>query len=108
MGYSQLSDVKEVLRIDATDTTSDTELTNCITSADGLIDNRLKSHGFTVPLDSPYPEPIKDASKNFAAWIFRARDAPPNENQVLFLLGTKFLDAYIEGETDLPTLVREA
>jgi hypothetical protein len=107
MGYSQLADVKEVLRIDATDTASDSELANCITSADGLIDSLLKSHSFTVPLDSPYPDPIKDASKNFAAWIFRARDAPPNENQVLFFLGTKFLNAYMEGETDLPTLVRE-
>ena len=108
MGYSQLSDVKELLRIDETDTTSDTELTNCITSGDGLVDSFLKSKGFTVPLSSPYPEPIKDASKNFAAWLFRARDAPPNENQVLFDIATKFLEAYMEGEDAVATIVREA
>ena len=105
MGYAELPDVKEVLRIETGDTTSDTELTNCISSADGLIDAILEFNGFAVPLSSPYPQPVKDASKNFAVWIFRSRDAPPNENQVFFALGMKFLDAYTKAQKD-PVVLR--
>lgn len=102
MGYCSLAEVKEVLHIDVADTESDSELTVCITSADGLINSMLKLHDFTVPLSSPYPEPVKDASKNFAAWLFRARQSPPAENQILFEIGKKFLDAYIQGEKYQP------
>jgi len=53
MNYSDLIIVKEVLRIDPADIESDTELTNCIASGDGLFDSILKFHGFKVPLSSP-------------------------------------------------------
>jgi hypothetical protein len=53
MAYSSLSDVKEVLRIDASDTESDTELTNCITSGDRLLNGFQKFHGFRAAFSSP-------------------------------------------------------
>ena len=101
MAYSSLAEVKEVLRIDIADTGSDSELTICITSADALIDNILKYWGFTVPL-SPTPTAINNASKHFAAWIFRMRGAPPAEAQPLFKLGMQFLDAYVDAEKRQP------
>lgn len=101
MGYSSLAEVHEVLRIDIADDTSDSELTICITSADALIDNILKHWGFSVPL-SPTPAAINNASKHFAAWIFRMRGSPPAETQPFFKLGMQFLDAYVDAEKNEP------
>jgi hypothetical protein len=97
MAYSTLDGVKEVLRIDPTDDTSDTELTNCIASADALIDSLSKCWGFSVPF-SPVPAAIANASKHLAAWFFRMRGSPPSEAKALWDLGMKFFEAYRDAE----------
>jgi len=104
-GYSTLNDVKEVLRIDTTDTTNDTELTNCIASADALIDNLAKYDGFTVPF-SPVPAAIANASKHFASWFFRMRGSPPAEAKTLWDLGMKFYETYRDAEKNIQFLGR--
>lgn len=98
MPYSSLSEVKEVLQI--TETTWDTELSNCITSADGLIDSLLKFEGFSVPLSSA-PQNVKDASANFAAWLYQRRRSPAAA-EVFWEEGNRFLQAYIDAEKGQP------
>jgi len=100
MPYSTKADVKTVLGIDATDTTYDTELNDCITSADGLINSILKFHGLTVPLTGTIPQNIKDASKYFATAYFRERRAPPGEVNKLYNRAMDFLNAYIQAEKE--------
>lgn len=98
--YSTKADVKPILDIDATDTTYDTELDACITSADGLIDSILKFHGFTVPLTGTIPQPVKDASRYFAASYFRERRGPSGEVSVFYNRAMDFLNTYIQAEKE--------
>jgi phage gp36-like protein len=102
VAYSTLASVKEILQIE--ETSWDTELTNCIASADGLIDSILKYWSFTVPL-STVPQNIQDASAHFAAWMFRKRRDPAGA-VVFWEEGNRFLQAYIDGEQNQPTLRR--
>jgi hypothetical protein len=96
LGYSTTNEVKEVLQI--TETTWDTEIANCITSADSLIDSLLKFEGFSTPL-SPTPQNINDTSKHFAAWLFRKRRNPAGA-QAFWEEGNRFLQAYIDAEQE--------
>jgi len=98
--YSTKSEVKPILGIDINDTTYDTELDACITSADGLIDSILKFHGFTVPLTGTIPQNVKDASRHFAAAYFRERRAPPAEVNKLYDRAMSFLNAYVQAERE--------
>lgn len=72
MAYSSLAEVKEILRIAVLDTDHDAEITICITTADGWIDNELKEFESSLPL-SPVSTPINTASKYKAAALFRER-----------------------------------
>jgi len=104
--YSTKAEVKEVLSIDAAETKWDIEIDGCITSADGLVDSILKYHGFSVPLSST-PQNVKDASKHFAAWMYRRRRDPAG-SQAFWDEGNRFLQAYIDAEKEIPFSVGQA
>ncbi len=74
MAYSVANDVKPILQIATATLTYDTELTECITSADAWVDKKLEPYDLTVP--TPVPQNIKDASRYFAAYLFRKRRDP--------------------------------
>lgn len=95
MAYSTVVEVKSVLQI--TESTWDTEITDCITSADALIDSLLKYKDLTVPVSTP--QNIKDASKHFAAWLFRRRRDPAGA-EAFWEEADKFLQAYINAEEE--------
>ena len=95
MVYSAPADVKTILQI--TESTWDTEIGDCITSADALIDSLLKYEGLTVP--ASIPQNIKDASKHFAAWLFRRRRDPAGA-EAFWIEADKFLQAYINAEEE--------
>lgn len=101
MGYCSLAEAKEVLQIDVSETSWDNEITICITSADGLIDSILKYWDFSVPLSSPYPQNIIDASKYFTAWLFKQRRDPAGAPD-FWEEGNRFLQAYIDAEKRQP------
>jgi hypothetical protein len=95
VAYSTVSDVKSILQIAADDLTFDTEIEDCIISADALIDGLLKKAGLSVP--DPVPQNIVDASSYFAAWMFRHR-RDPSAAEVFWVEAHKFLDTYISAE----------
>jgi hypothetical protein len=96
MAYSSVSDVKPILQIATDELKFDTEIEDCIVSADALIDGLLKKEGFTVP-DS-VPQNIADASAYFAAWMFRHR-RDPSAAEIFWAEAHKFLDTYISAES---------
>ena len=108
MAYSEVSDVKIVLMIDADEDSFDTELGNCIASADALVDGLLKKVSLTVP--GTVPQLIADASAYFAAWLFKDRRGPDVEAAAakLWDQGHKVLDNYIDTEEDVSFLVGTA
>lgn len=93
LAYSVTSEVKTILQI--TEVTWDTEIGDCILSADALIDSLLKYKGLTVP--ASVPQNIEDASKHFAAWLFRRRRDPAGA-EAFWEEADKFLQAYINAE----------
>lgn len=95
MAYSTSTEVKTILQI--TESTWDTEITDCIVSSDALIDSLLKYKGLTVPVSTP--QNIKDASKHFAAWLFRKRRDPVGA-EAFWEEADKFLQAYINAEEE--------
>jgi hypothetical protein len=108
MAYSTVADVKAVLLIDADDDSFDTEIGECIASADALVDGLLKKVSLTVP--GTVPQLIEDASAYFAAWLFKDRRGPDIEAVAakLWDQAHKFLDNYIDTEEDVVFLVGTA
>jgi acyl-coenzyme A synthetase/AMP-(fatty) acid ligase len=94
VAYCTAADVKAVLEI--TESTWDTEIGNCITSGDGIIDSLLKRQGLTVPISTP--QNIIDASAHFAAWLFRRRRDPAGA-EAFWSEANRFIDAYIGAES---------
>ena len=88
--------MKPILQIASDELTFDTEIGDCIVSADAIIDGLLKREGLTVP-DS-VPQNILDASAYFAAWIFRHR-RDPSAAEVFWVEAHKFLSTYILAES---------
>ena len=95
MGYCTNDNVKGVLRIDLEETKYDSQLADCVTSASGLVDGLLKPKELTVP--TVVPQLIVDATKYFAAWMFR-RFADPVGAEAFWIEANRFLNAYTEGE----------
>jgi len=93
---ADLNVIKQILRI--TDSSSDTELTACQTSAYAEVNNILKWNSFDVPIASPVDQNIKDAENYFACAYFRERE-DSNEAQKLYVRGKAFLQAYVDGES---------
>jgi len=104
--YSNVGLVKEVLRVDVTDTNSDAELTNCILSADALIDDILTRYDLSVP--SAVPLAVVNAGKYFAAWFFRMRGVPPAEVKAFWEVGMTFLNGYLAAQEEQAVFVRQA
>ena len=69
MGYCTTDTVKNVLQIDLAETKHDAQIADCIASAGGLVDGLLNSKELIVP--AVIPQLIADATKYFAAWMFR-------------------------------------
>ena len=95
MGYCTTDNVKNVLQIDLAETKFDAQLADCITSAGGLVDGLLKPKALVVP--AVVPQLIADATKYFAAWMFR-RFADPIGAEAFWIEANRFLDSYIEAE----------
>ena len=96
MAYSAVSDVKPILQIASSELAFDSEIGDCIVSADALIDGLLKREGLSVP--DPVPQNVSDASAYFSAWIFRHR-RDPSAAEVFWVEAHKFLDTYISAES---------
>ena len=96
MDYCDTDDVKGPLQIDLAETKFDAQLADCVISASALVDGLLKPKKLTVP--AVVPQLIVDASKYFAAWMFR-RSSDPVGAEAFWLEANRFLDAYIEAES---------
>jgi hypothetical protein len=93
--YSTVEEVKEVLAV--TEPTWDGEIEKCIVSADSLIDSKLEPYSLSVP--ETVPQNIKDASKHFAAWLFRKRRDPAGATAFLEE-ANQFLETYIAANAE--------
>jgi hypothetical protein len=98
MNYCDVADVKGPLQIDLVETKYDSQITDCITSGSVLIDGLLKPKRLVVPV--VVPQLVKDASKFFAAWMFR-RFSDPVGAESFWVEANRFLDAYIEAESQI-------
>ena len=96
--YCDTEDVKGLLQIDLAETKYDSRLADCITSASALVDGLLKPKKLTVP--AVVPQLIKDASKFFAAWMFR-RFSDPTGAEAFWVEANRFLEAYVEAESEV-------
>ena len=97
MDYCDKDDVKSVLQVDLAETKHDSQLADCITSASALVDGLLKPKKLSIPV--VVPQLIEDASKFFAAWMFR-RTSDPVGAEVFWVEANKFLDAYVAAEIE--------
>src|SRR4030042_3060852 len=95
MPYSVAADVKSILLISVS--TYDTEITDCIASADAFIDKQLEKSNLTVP--SVVPQLIADASAYFAAWLFRRRRDHTGAG-AFWIEANRLLEAYVGTEED--------
>jgi len=93
--YCLVADVKPVLQIDAADTSHDSELGVCVTSASALVDGLLKAKSLTVP--AVVPQLVVDAAKFFTAWDFRRRRDPVGA-EAFWIEANRILDVYSEAE----------
>ena len=98
MDYCNKDEVKGVLQVDLAETKYDSQLTDCICSASGLVDAFLKAKGLVVP--AIVPQLIKDSAKFFAAWLFR-RLSDPVGAEAFWVEANKFLDAYADAESNV-------
>lgn len=98
MAYTTAAAVKTILQI--TESTWDTEIAECIASADALVDSFLKYVGLTVPVS--VPQNIIDACGHFAAWLFRRRRDPAGA-EAFWKEANEFLQAYIKSaDAEIP------
>jgi hypothetical protein len=101
--YTTKAEVKPILLIQASDTTFDTELDECLASAYAIVNSIAKAEGLTVPFESP-SQNIKDFERYVAAWLFRRRRASPEEADVLWDMAMRFWEAYKRAEVDVKVL----
>lgn len=97
--YSTTADVRGVL--DIKEHNYDTEISECIASADALIVGQLKIEALSVP--SPVPQMIRDASKFLAAWHFR-RKRDPAGAEAFWVEGQRFVQTHIDGNPSADSL----
>ena len=93
MTYGSVSGVKEILVLAVA--TFDTEIGDCLASADALVDSFLKHAGLAVPV--VVPQNVADASDYFAAYLFRKRRDPEGA-EAFWAEANRFLDAYVDAE----------
>ena len=98
MDYCDKNDVKDVLQIDLAETKFDSQLADCVASGSALVDGLLKPKGLVVP--AVVPQLVKDASKFFAAWMFR-RFSDSTGAEAFWVEANRFLDAYVEAEFEV-------
>jgi hypothetical protein len=96
MDYCDVADVKGPLQIDLAETKFDTQLADCVSSGSALVDGLLKPKRLVVPV--VVPQLVRDASKFFAAWMFR-RFSDPTGAEAFWVEANRFLDAYVEAES---------
>jgi hypothetical protein len=95
MNYCTTDDVKGPLQIDLAETKYDAQLEECIKSASALVDGFMKPHGLAVSV--VVPQLIKDATKLYAAWMFR-RFSDPLGAEAFWTEANRFLQSYIHAE----------
>jgi hypothetical protein len=96
LDYCSADNVKDVLQIDLAETKYDSQIAGCIVSASALVDGFLKPKQLSVP--AVVPQLILDTTKFYAAWMFR-RFSDPVGAEAFWLEAGRFLDAYIEAES---------
>lgn len=96
MDYCTIADVKPILHIDLAETSEDTELASCVTTASGFVDGLLLNAGLSDPVPVPVPQLILDATKNFAAWAYR-RVRDPVSAQGFYNDALALLQSFIQG-----------
>ncbi len=94
--YCTSDDVKDVLQIELAETKYNTQLAGCIVSGSALVDGFLKPKELSVP--AVVPQLIKDATKFFAAWMFR-RFSDPVGAEAFWEEAHRFLNNYIDAES---------
>jgi len=97
MDYCDKEDVKGILQVDLVETKYDSHLADCITSGSALVDGFLKPKKLIV--SSVVPQLIVDATKYFAAWMFR-RSSDPVGAEAFWVEASIFLDAYVAAEIE--------
>ena len=98
MNYCDVVDVKGPLQVDLAETKFDSQLADCVISGCALVDGLLKPKRLVVP--AVVPQLIVDASKFFAAWMFR-RFSDPTGAEAFWVEANRFLDAYVEAESEV-------
>jgi hypothetical protein len=98
MNYCDVADVKGPLQIDLAETKYDSQLADCVTSGSAFVDGLLKPKRLVVPV--VVPQLVRDASKFFAAWMFR-RFSDPTGAEAFWVEANRFLDAYVEAESEV-------
>jgi hypothetical protein len=110
--YGILNTVKNLLLIDLSETTYDTQIDVIIKAADNIINNALERCGETVPLTSP-DDIIHDISNYLAAGLYKQKDVPDEKVHSFYTVGMNMLNSYIanhypgegvepSGEPELP------
>ena len=94
--YCTTDDVKPVLQIELAETKYDSQLADCVVSGSALVDGFLKPKELVVP--AVVPQLLVDATKFYAAWMFR-RFSDPVGAEAFWLEAGRFLDAYIVAES---------
>ncbi len=86
--------MKVVLQIPSEITDYDVELEGCVESADAIIDSWLLEKGLAMP--EVVPKNLADASKYFAAWLFRRRRNYQESTSSFWTEATRFFNAYVD------------
>jgi hypothetical protein len=94
LGYCTVANLKAVLQI--SEDKFDSELSECISSASGLVDGYLACERLTVP-SVVVPQVLADATKYFAAWDFRRRRDPVGA-EAFWTEATRILGVYLDAE----------
>jgi phage gp36-like protein len=94
MAYTTVAAVKVLLQIASEETTYDTEITDCIESAEAIIDSWLMKNGTSMP--TPVPKNLEDATTYFAAWLFKRRRTYDQNTTSFWTEATRFFSAYVD------------
>ena len=95
MNYCTIENIKAVLQI--VEDKWDDELSECMASANALVDGLLSREGFLTPV--VVPQILSDAAKYFAAWDFRRRRDPAGA-EAFWTEANRILGIYVEAEKE--------
>lgn len=95
MTYATLAKVKRILAIEDSD--DDIEITECITTADAMVDNYVMAKGKGLRPGASPGQNVIDGSSFYAAWLFR-RPRDPTSADAFLKEAEKCLDLWIAAQ----------